>query len=452
MANTTTLQEVDHDLTKKLEAYSEDFWTSRERDPREDAHAFFQYPAMMVPEIQTELVKTITQVQPGIQNILDCFAGAGTTMTSCMQFGLNFTGQDINPLAVLVSRAKQGPFYDHALYEKVANLFNLLDLDNQTRIEARFDGIDKWFEPAIQTELSRIHRAIRSEKSLRARRFFWVALAETVRVTSNSRTSTYKLHMRPEEEIEIRDVSAVETFKATVRQNLIDLRAFKQTLEEAEQIYHDQYSGKTRIDLKDSSQAISPPTDGSQQYDLLITSPPYGDNTSTVPYGQHSYLPLQWIDLRDIAIPATKINWLRTTLEIDKLSLGGREPQELEYAMTLLAKRSRSFRHTLKLLQNEPLDRTVRVTTFFHDLNRTLRPIVNRLKTNAYLLWIVGNRHVGGIEIPTDRILTELLEHLRVQPITRITRNILFRRMAARNQIASMMRQEHILVLRKTIR
>lgn len=36
------------------------------------------------------------------------------------------------------------------------------------------------------------------------------------------------------------------------------------------------------------------------KFDVILTSPPYGDNHTTVTYGQYSYLPLSWIDLKDI--------------------------------------------------------------------------------------------------------------------------------------------------------
>jgi hypothetical protein len=71
------------------------------------------------------------------------------------------------------------------------------------------------------------------------------------------------------------------------------------------------------------------------------------------------------------------------------------------------------------------------------------------MRPNAYLVWIVGNRHVGGKEIPTDKILEELLKLQNVILIKRFGRQILYRRMAARNQRAGMMRKEHVLVFRK---
>ncbi|MBL7064413.1 MAG: site-specific DNA-methyltransferase [Anaerolineae bacterium] len=449
MSDILVLPQVDKEIASRIDAYSDDFWASTNRDPREDIHAYFQYPAMMVPGIQRELIEVVCELQPMTRNVLDPFVGAGTTMTDCMYLALNFTGQDINPLAVLVSRTKMGPFFHKALPAKVERVLERVGTDESEQIEARFSTLDKWFQPEVQFELSKIRRAIRSENQLWARRFMWVALAETVRLTSNSRTSTYKLHTRPKDEIESREISAIETFGDIVSRNRDDFLGFRDALNEAGCLHRDRHIGKLSIHLQDSTVRILPPSDYANQYDLLITSPPYGDNTSTVPYGQHSYLPLQWIDLEDIDEKASNGDWLRTTQEIDRRSLGGKRPRKLDPFVKHLAERSSSYKATVNSLTEQPRDRRSRVTAFSYDLDKTLDPIVSSLRRNAYLIWIVGNRHVGGIEIPTDEILIELLERRQVIRVTQATRRIVFRRMAARNQISSMMRQEHILVFRK---
>jgi hypothetical protein len=226
------LKAVDEEIARRIDSYPVNFWASVDRYPREDMHAFMQYPAMMVPEIQRELIKVLSESQTGINNVLDPFVGAATTMTSCMPFGLNFTGQDINPLAVLISRTKTGPFDEQMLEESIGRVFAAITAETLTSIEANFPNIDKWFQPQVKVELSRIRRAIRAEGELWVRRFLWVALAETVRLTSNSRTSTYKLHIRPADELESRSLSAVQVFKAIASQNLKDLKGFKCLLQE----------------------------------------------------------------------------------------------------------------------------------------------------------------------------------------------------------------------------
>ena len=439
---------VDVQLKSRLEAYPSEFWASVDRDPREDIHAYLQYPAMMVPGIQRELVHLVHELQPGITEVFDPFVGAGTTMTACMHDGLNFTGHDINPLAVLVSRAKMGPFVQDALLESTTRIVELARSDSSTRIEADFVSIDKWFQGDVQVALSKIRRAIRSESRLWARRFLWVALAETVRLTSNSRTSTYKLHIRPQDEIKNRTISATETFEAVARKNLDALGDFRSAIGKAGHLEKDNYSGTLDIRLVDSSIGTSSVESG-KKYDLLITSPPYGDSTSTVAYGQFSYLPLQWIDVDDIDGRVTDLTLLRTTQEIDRRSLGGSTPRNLEPMIVRMKERSDAFRKTVSLLEDQPEDRTARVSVFFSDMDRALDNIVQRLREGAYTIWIVGNRHVGNLEIPMDQIMTELLALRKITLVTSVPRRILFRRMAARNQITTMMRQEHIMVFRR---
>jgi hypothetical protein len=419
-----------------------------DRDPREDIHAYLQYPAMMVPGIQRELVHLVRELQPDITDVFDPFVGAGTTMTACMHEGLNFTGHDINPLAVLVSRAKMGPFVHGSLLESTNRVLQLTRADNLAQTEAEFVSIDKWFQPEVQFDLSRIRRAIRSESHLWARRFFWVALAETVRLASNSRTSTYKLHARPQAEIKTRTISAIDTFEAVVRKNLDALGCFRSAIGKAGHLEGDGYVGNLDIQLTDSSVVILS-DENRKKHDLLITSPPYGDSTSTVAYGQFSYLPLQWIDLDDIDGSATNRALLRTTQEIDRRSLGGSTPRNLESILARMNERSDAFHKTVNLLEDQPRDRTARIAVFFGDMDRALDNILQRLREGAYMIWIVGNRHVGNLEIPMDQILTELLALREATLITSVPRRILFRRMAARNQITTMIRQEYIMVFRR---
>jgi len=130
-----------------------------------------------------------------------------------MQQGLNLRGQDINPLSILLCRAKSGPFYAESANERTKDLLARLRADGSTKLEANFTGIKKWFRGDVAIALSKIRRAIRPERYLWCRRFFWLALAETVRQTSNSRTTTYKLHIRTPEDIQSRDHSPLEIFE-----------------------------------------------------------------------------------------------------------------------------------------------------------------------------------------------------------------------------------------------
>ena len=206
----------DKQLRSRLEAYglkNHDHWSFRGNATRHHAHAYFQYPAMMVPQMVGDLLAAVTDGNDSFRHAYDPFAGSGTALTEAIMRGLDFTGKDINPLAVLLCQARTIPFFDAAIEERLSRLITAAHCDNSVWIEAEFPNRRKWFADSVAVELSRLQRAIRREDARWARRFFWVALAETVRLTSNSRTSTFKLHIRPKTEIESRRVSPLGVFE-----------------------------------------------------------------------------------------------------------------------------------------------------------------------------------------------------------------------------------------------
>ncbi|MCB9688817.1 MAG: site-specific DNA-methyltransferase [Alphaproteobacteria bacterium] len=442
---------VDALIAEELASLSDaddDYWTFRRGAARRQAHGLSQYPAMMVPPMQAVLMGVVAQAVGDIDSVIDPFVGSGTTLTEAMRLGLSFSGQDINPLAVLISRTKAGPFHLRRLRASAERVVALAGADRGTKVETDFPGIDKWFQPAVAVDLSRIRRAIRTETSLWCRRVLWTALAETVRLSSNSRTSTFKLHIRSADDLEAREVQAVETFTEVLNDVVQRLTEEAATLRESGHLAPGgAYRGRITIDLGDSMDTVPSPGSSPRGHGLLITSPPYGDNTTTVPYGQYSYLPLQWIDLEDIH-DRTDSSYLVSTYEIDSRSLGGGRKSALE-DVAKLREDCPSLDATLKRLARLPADRSSRVAAFCRDLDSSLDAALAALRTNGYMIWTVGNRRVGGDEVPTDQILTELLGNRGAVLVASIQRHIPSKRMATRNSIASTMRGETILLFRK---
>ena len=114
--------DADQALRKRLESLSEsdeEFWAFRGNSRRGHAHAFFQYPAMMVPQMQRALIQAVATSKPAPTGAFDPYVGSGTTLTESMLHGLKFSGWDINPLAILLCQAKSGPFHPKALAVKL---------------------------------------------------------------------------------------------------------------------------------------------------------------------------------------------------------------------------------------------------------------------------------------------------------------------------------------------
>lgn len=449
-AASLSAEQIDELISQKIEIATQedsDIWTSPDYNRREYVHSFFQYPAMMIPAVQRKLIEIIIESKPEIENMLDPFMGSATTLVASMESGVNCFGQDINPLAILIAKTRTGPYYIDALISKYQELMSRVEVDNSKKIETRLSNRRKWFKDNISVELSKLVRAIRQEPRLTIRRFFWVVLAETIRLSSNDRTSTFKLHMRKQEEIDKRNFSALTVFELHMEQSIEDFLLHSLLLESSGQLDKKAYKKAINITLRDSKNSIFSPQETSF-YDILVTSPPYGDNKTTVTYGQHSYLPLQWIDMDDID-PLANNDFLKTTSEIDSRSLGGKYKPINDELLVKLFSASPTFHITYNRIKEKSIKSIRKVESFIADLNSTIDNIFKVMKSDSYQIWTIGNRCVAKVEIPNDEILIELIESKGGKLVTQVKREIINKRMAKWNKDTALMNKEDILIFRK---
>lgn len=442
----TEIERRDQGLIEYLATHQEDYWNFSGHPTPEYSHAYLQYPAMMVPQMLDEILEAVKSINVNTKSILDPFMGSGTTMTGAMLHGLNFAGCDINPLAFLACKVKRGPLFIKSIGKKATKIREKIESKSINPAQVDFPGKKKWFKEQVAEDLALIKQAIRDEPSIWARRFFWIVLAETVRLCSNSRTSTFKLHIRPEEEIQQRNIDTVEVFLSLLDKNIEQMEIFNDALRRRGHMKRGNYIKQTSLFLGDVKETRIG-AEAKEGFDCLITSPPYGDNKTTVPYGQFSYLPLQWIDLKDIC-PDLDQNCLSTTHELDTQSLGGRT-HGADSRYNEIEPKSITLRNLIDdLKEHYPRDRYARVASFFADFDATLDPILEKLKSNAYMFWVIGNRKVGGQTVRSDKVLIELLQDRGCQHIVSIPRCIPSKRMATRNSITETMSKETIVVMR----
>lgn len=438
------LSEQDEELRQRLYSLSiEDngYWSFKGKSNREYSHGLFQYPAMMVPQLVRSLLTEILTVHHDIKTISDPFMGSGTVLTESKLKGLNFFGTDINPLAVLLCKIKNSPYEIEELQHKTLELKESIKKETPS-IDVNFHNIDKWFRKDVQVGLSILRNSIKKENCLWVRRFFWVALAETVRNNSNSRTSTFKLHTRTAEDIGSKTFNPIAFFIKTLERNIMLYKYEKEYLANLKFLYNGIYASSVNVYLQDIKLY-----NHSSKSNLIITSPPYGDNATTVPYGQYSYLPLQWIDLSDIdeSIPN---EILSTTRVIDFHSIGGSLANATnDYKQA--CERSPSLANYSDRIKSSPKDRLNRVAAFFRDFNLCIPNILNTLDDSGLMVWVLGNRKVGGERVPFDNILIELLESYNAGLICKLVRTIPSKRMAIKNSVSKTMTKESIVVLRK---
>lgn len=133
----------------------------------EYTHGFHPYPAKFPPSAIRGFMKSYSEEQ---ETILDPFCGSGTTLVECRLLDRNGVGIELNPVGVLVSRAKSA-FYDTEdimlLRDIIAELQNcLFDFNNWLSTNSSenhmpsYPNIDHWFQPHVKDELLAIKRSI----------------------------------------------------------------------------------------------------------------------------------------------------------------------------------------------------------------------------------------------------------------------------------------------------
>jgi len=448
----TDYDEIDKQIIERIEnltAADNQIWNSTDGKNYQFAHGLFQYPAMMVPVVQKKIIEIIKNAAPQIDSMIDPFMGSSTSLIAGMQLGLNCYGQDINPLAILLSKVKTNtiPFTNFELSKE--NLLNAITDDPSSALECLEFNVGKWFKHGVALQIGKIARGIKTESDLSTRQFYWIVLAETIRLTSNDRTSTFKLHIRSAENLESWNPSPVAIFTELLDSSIEKLNVLYRLLKNSGYLNNDNiYIREVFTGFGDTSKSLSFP--GTNQFPLLVTSPPYGDNRTTVPYGQHSYLALQWIDPKDIGINVEYLQGL-SMYSIDNKSLGGTlKGKPYQEFLEVLLKVSINFRkdYTEKFANlNSPLKN--KIVVFLYDLYKSVENANSSLLVNGYSVWTIGNRNVGGEIVRNNAYLIDFLTYLNSKFITTITREIFNKRMPKKNDRASLMNFEDIIIFRK---
>lgn len=409
------------------------------------ARSILNYPAMMVPSVQEPIIEYLSMGLDGNVSLLDPFMGASNTLVAGMKYGMNVYGQDINPLSILISQVKTSFYSMDELIEAEQRINNFINADKSRCIEVSFANKDKWFTKSSQMELSKIHRAIRKVSSLKIRKFFWVAIAETVRLTSNDRTSTFKMHMRPIKEISSRKTSSISTFLSISHKNIKNICEYNSGLLKNGYIKNEKYIKNAEVVWGDTYSGIKT----RKTFNLLVTSPPYGDNQTTVTYGQFSYLPLQWIPMEDIDINI-ELDYLKSAQEIDSKSLGGQSKKSIKEIEEIIFEKSKTLKKFINQFKDVERKKAEKVTRFIFDLDCSIDKILPRMRSNSFLAWTIGNRNVNKKIVRNDLILNELFQSKKIKLFTDLEREILSKRMPDRNNFSNTMSRERILIYKKT--
>ena len=406
-----------------------DEWTFNGSSTREYTHVYHDYPARMIPQVARKLIRLYGT---SAKTLFDPYCGTGSSLVEGMVEGLDVFGTDINPLARLIAEAKTDfSMEPDDVSQEIAKFQSAIYQKNAKSLVPNIRNIDFWFKREVIEPLGKIRFYVDYIQDLHVRRFFQIAFSETVRESSNTRKGEFKLFRYANEKLLTHFPDPYQIMFAKLERNLKGYQTFRQLIGNLKN------KPSAKIYGLNSVYGIPSKELPENSMDIVITSPPYGDSHTTVAYGQYSRLSSEWLSLID------KEN-------IDRQLMGGKTLK------TLPDFPSNSLNLAIKLIFDKNPKRALEVASFYADLLSSIRNVSKLLKKNGHACYVVGNRTVSSIILPTSEAIKDFFEFHGLDYVTTHIREIPNKRMPARNsptniagETSSTMLNEHIVVLCK---
>ena len=407
--------------------YADTSWDFKTANTKEYTHCYHNYPAMMIPQIASRLIREYGR---GAKTLFDPYCGTGTSLVEANIYGLNAYGTDLNPMAQLIATAKTSkielPILDVYLKEFSDYLCTLnFDIKKLPIIEPNFRNIDFWFKKETKNKLAIIKHFIDSIKDEKVQKFFLVAFSETVRESSLTRNSEFKLYRMSEKQRENFNPDVFGMIKVKLARNRIGLKDY---------ITRNKNSIYSYVYNFDSSESISEIQQ--ESIDIVVTSPPYGDSRTTVAYGQFSRLSNQWLGIEYAG-------------QVDNKLMGGRAKTIEKIGLDIID-------NTIAIINEKDSKRAKEVYSFYSDYSKSIANVSSVIKQNGYACYVVGNRRVKDTTLPTDEITKCLFERQGFKHRNTFMRNIPNKRMPSKNsptnkvgKKATTMNNEYIIIMEK---
>lgn len=363
-----------------------------------ERHKIHPYPAMLHPLLVDFLIKEYAKKG---DVILDPFCGSGVTLLQSSINGHKSIGFDINPLALLIAKVKTQKYNIGTLITEYGDFKNEV-ISSKTVDVPAIKNMDYWYSKDVINDLGRV-RAVLKRKKYKYNEFFIIAFAFICRNQSLTRNGEFKRYRVKEEKIKTIENKVLEKLFEHIEM-MINVVANARKPEEVS--YPILANSENPIPSKYS-------------YNIVITSPPYGDSRTTVAYGEYSSFGNEWIEDMN--------SYGNVKYKIDNESIGkvGHINEAIEKNDLLM--------QTIKKIAQEDEKRANDVLYFYNGYYNVIRNVIKNLKKDGRVCFVVGNRTVKGHQIPMDQITASFLAGLGLKFEKIYVRDILNKVMPSKN-------------------
>jgi DNA modification methylase len=392
-------------------------------------HGFDKYPAKMIPHMASFLINKTSKPK---QSILDPFCGSGSVVIQSVLERRKGIGIDLNPYAILLSKAKITPLDVNQLQHQLQYL-SVAFRNCLNPHDYNFYNADYWFTPMTLRKLGIIKKVLENCNLDDDYLNFWTALfVSIVRDCSKADIRGPKPFISKRSK-QNRKGKHFNPFKIFYDQAQIWI--------ECERNYLKKLNGRQKKDInykiiQGDSRRLSMLIKN-ENIDSIITSPPY---LNAQDYYRSSKLQLFFLDEFD---ENDMRKFSRDIIGSDRL-LQSQIPknQTLPYPL------SEKFHSDLNKINNK---NSITFLKYIQDMAEVIKECSKILESGSFFSIVIADNKISNIDIPTHELLNEISECEGFHLISIYSDKIRDRRLPViRNGHEGIMKNENLMIFKKS--
>ena len=356
-------------------------------------HNFHAYPAKFIPQIPKSTIMKFTKEG---DVVLDPFCGCGTALIEAKLHNRNAIGVDLNPIAVLVSKAKTTPLSKYQI-ERALEILPKIKEDisryysnNKISVNYKipmFNNINHWFQENVIHELAIIREYISNLDDECLKNYLNTAFSALIVSVSNQESDT-RFAAKNKNIVPFKVIIEFTRRLGDMNKRMTDF--YQKASNASVKVY--QADSQKLTFLKDNS------------VDHIVTSPPYANTYDYYLY--HKF----------------RILWLGYNLkEVQDNEIGSRD------------------KHSSKREE---------FSTFSECISNCLKEMSRILKPNKLAMIIIGDSVIRGKLICAGKLIEEIAPPNNFEVIREISYNLKLNSKMFNPKFTNGDKLEHVMVLR----
>lgn len=369
------------------------------------AHRWFRYPAGFSADWVVSVIEAT-----GASNLIDPFAGSGTSLLAAEKAGIRSWGTEAHSFIYKVATSKLSWDFE------VSKLLDYYDELEERKSRTKWSAIEvppqslllKMYSLEVLEELEKYRIAYSSLADelgdAKELRILWLGITGLLRKCSQGGTAQWQYVLPNKRKSKV--ILPAEALAQFV----------EQVTEDQSRIESESWTKSATLSFQDARSL----TNKTENFELLVTSPPYPNNYD---YADSTRLEMTfwreiegWKDLQSTvrnklmrscsqhsAADRLKLESLLDQKELGPI-LEELEPVCQSLAEIRLTKGGRKTYHTM-------------VASYFLDLSRILRRLRKVMKNDSKLCFVIGDSAPYGVHVPVDEWLASLARAEGFEPL-----------------------------------